>query len=221
MNVYPTEEQADALAALLQARAVCRLDRLRQRLPRGHARGARDRRAGGRLGAHDWRGRLLEDAILLPQIVRVRPDALVRLRGDPAATALFVGGDAAVAELPRGVPGRPARRHRRRSVAGRVRDRAAADALAGVDGWREVARFSVRRCRRRRSSSPTSGAREDRDRANLEHRQNTRQNDGTHSATHAHLRRRWRRSAARTRAGAAGRRRAAARAAGRRRRATA
>ena len=80
------------------------------------------------------------------QIVRVRPDALVRLRGDPAATALlFVWGRTlpwrsyleAYPAVPLVV-----------IVGDLSRDgcatEPAADALAGVDGWREVARFSVR-----------------------------------------------------------------------------
>ena len=147
VNVYPTEEQADALAALLQERG---LSAASIGCGNGYLEGMLEAREIDVLavdleltiGAEDY----LKMRSFCLQIVRVRPDALVRLRGDPAATALlFVWGRTlpwrsyleAYPAVPLVV-----------IVGDLSRDgcatEPAADALAGVDGWREVARFSVR-----------------------------------------------------------------------------
>ena len=190
-----------------------------QRLPRGHARGPRDDVLAADLeltiGAEE-----LEDAILLHADC-----ACGRMRSCGCAatpprrrSSSCGGGRCRGGATSRRT--RPSRRHRRRSVAGRC---------ATEPAGRARRRRRLARSRAIFGAGAVAGGdpgrlravREDRDRANLEHRD-------THSKTTAHTARDTRppqTKAAperrRTRAAAAGRRRAAARAAGRRRRATA
>ena len=152
VNVYPTEEQAGALAALLQERG---LSAASIGCGNGYLEGMLEAREIDVLAVDleltvadpcPVTGDYAKMRSFCEQIVRVRPDALVRLRGDPAATALlFVWGRTlpwrsyleAYPAVPLVV-----------IVGDLSRDgcatEPAADALSGVDGWREVARFSVR-----------------------------------------------------------------------------